>query len=123
MKYLCLGYYDVEKFKAVSPAELDAIVKQCASHDDELRQTDKVIVNASLSMPEEWKSIRPRKGKPIVTDGPFTEAKEVVGAFFIVEANDMAEAVEIASKHPAARLGEAVGWGVEVRACDFFVQT
>lgn len=123
MKYLCLGYYDVEKFKALPPAELDAIVKECTSHDEALRQTGKVTVNASLAMPEEWKSIRPVNGKPVITDGPYTEAKELVGAFFIVEANDMAEAVEIASKHPAAHLGEDVGWGVEVRACDSFVQT
>jgi hypothetical protein len=122
MKYLCLGYYDVEKFQALPPAELDAIGKECRAHDEALKGTGKVSVVASLSMPQDWKSIRPRKGRPIVTDGPYTEAKEVAGAFFIVEAKDMAEAVEIASRHPAAHLGEAVGWGVEVRACDFFEQ-
>ena len=120
MKYLCLGYYDVEKFQALPPAELDAIVKECAAHDEALKRTGKVTVIASMAMPEEWKSIRPGSGKPMVTDGPYTEAKEVAGAFFIVEAKDMAEAVEIASMHPAAHLGESVGWGVEVRACDFF---
>ena len=120
MKYLCLGYYDVEKFQALPPVELDAIVKECKAHDEALKRTGKVSVVASLSMPQDWKSIRPRKGRPIVTDGPYTEAKEVAGAFFIVEAQDMAEAVEVASMHPAAHLGKAVGWGVEVRACDFF---
>lgn len=123
MKYLCLGYYDVEKFQALPPAELDAIVKECSAHDEALKRTGKVTVIASMAMPEEWKSIRPASGKPMVTDGPFTEAKEVAGAFFIVEAKDMAEAVEIASMHPAAHLGESVGWGVEVRECDFFEQT
>jgi hypothetical protein len=43
-----------------------------------------------------------------------------VGAFFIVDAKNMDEAVEIASKHPAANLGAHVGWGIDVRACEFF---
>jgi len=120
MKFLCLGYYDVEKFQALPPAELDAIVKECRAHDEALKKTGKVSVVASLTLPQEWKSIRPKNGKPVVTDGPFTEAKEMVGAFFIVEAKDMDEAVGIASKHPAAHLGESVGWGLDVRACDFF---
>jgi hypothetical protein len=123
MKYLCLAYYDVEKFQALPQAELDAIVKECRSHDEALHKTGKVTVVASLTMPQEWKSIRPRNGKPVVTDGPFTEAKEMVGAFFIVEAKDMDEAIEVASKHPAAHLGESVGWGIDVRACDFFQQS
>lgn len=123
MKYLCLGYYDAEKFQALPPAELDAIVKESKAHDEALMGTGKVTVVASLSLPQDWKSIRPVDGKSVITDGPFTEAKEVVGAFFIVEAKDMAEAVEVASKHPAAHLGESVGWGVEVRACDFFQQS
>jgi hypothetical protein len=71
-------------------------------------------------MPQYWKSIHPGGPKPAVTDGPFTEAKELVGAFFIVDATNMGEAVEIASKHPAANLGAHVGWGIEVRACEFF---
>jgi hypothetical protein len=50
-----------------------------------------------------------------VTDGPFIETKEQVGSFFIVEADNIDEAVEIASKHPAALLGEQYGWGIEVR--------
>jgi len=123
MKYLCLAYYDLEKFQALPQAEMDAIVKECRSHDEALRQTGKVTVTASLSMPQEWKSIRPENGRPVVTDGPYAEAKELVGAFFIVEAKDMSEAVEVASMHPAAHLGESVGWGIDVRACDFFEQT
>jgi hypothetical protein len=64
-------------------------------------------------------SVRPAKGKPSVTDGPFAETKEQLGSFFLIEAKDMEEAVRIASMHPAARLGEQLGWGVEVRGIDF----
>jgi hypothetical protein len=122
MKYLCLGYYDQEKFNALPNEELEAIVKKCRSHDAALLATGKVMLVGSLSMPQYWKSIRPGGEKPAVTDGPFTEAKELVGAFFIVDAKNLNEAVEIASKHPAAHLGAHVGWGIDVRACEFFEQ-
>jgi len=122
MKYLCLAYYDATKFEALPKREVEALVRKCRDHDEALRETGKMNVLGSLAAPREWKSIRPGRGKPLVTDGPYTEAKELVGAFFIIEARDMAEAVEIASKHPAAHLGADVGWGVEVRACDMYEQ-
>ena len=122
MKYLCLAYYDEEKFNALPNEELQEIVKKCRAHDAALLGTGKVNAIGSLSMPQYWKSIRPGGDKPTVTDGPFTEAKEIVGAFLIVEAKNMDEAVEIASKHPAAHLGANVGWGIDVRACEFFEQ-
>lgn len=122
MKYLCLGYYDEEKFNALPNEELQALVKKCRTHDEALLKTGKVLVIGSLSMPQHWKSIRPGADKPSVTDGPFTEAKEIVGAFFIVDAKNLDEAVQIASKHPAANLGANVGWGIDVRACEFFEQ-
>jgi len=59
--------------------------------------------------------IRPRDGKPVVTDGPYVETKEQVGGLVIIEAADLNEAVRIASLHPAAHLGEKLGWGVEIR--------
>ena len=66
--------------------------------------------------------MRPRKGKVSITDGPFTETKEQIGSFFIVEAADLDEAVRVASNHPVAHLGEQVGWGLEVRPIDMFEQ-
>jgi hypothetical protein len=120
MKYLCLGYCDEEKFNALPNEELQALVKKCRAHDAALLATGKVMLVGSLSMPQYWKSIRPGGMTPTITDGPFAEAKEIVGAFFIVDAKNMDEAVEIASKHPAANLGAHVGWGIDVRACEFF---
>ena len=122
MKYLCLGYYDQEKFNALPNEELEVIVKKCRAHDTALLATGKVTAIGSLSMPQYWKSIRPGGDTPRITDGPFVEAKEMVGAFFIVDAKNLNEAVAIASKHPAANLGANIGWGIEVRACEFFEQ-
>ena len=55
-------------------------------------------------------TVRVRAGRPSVTDGPFAEAKEVIGGFFVIEARDREEAVEVASRWPSARLG-----AIEVR--------
>jgi hypothetical protein len=122
MKYLCLGYYDEAKFNALPSDEVQTLVKNCRAYDKALLDTGQVSLIGSLSMPQQWKSIRPGGDKPSVTDGPFSEAKEVVGAFFIVEAKNLAEAVQIASNHPAANLGAHVGWGIDVRPCEFFEQ-
>lgn len=115
MKYLCLAYYDEKKFDALSPTEMHALVSQCPAHDAALRETGRLSLQASLGPARAGKTIRPRNGKPAVTDGPFAETKELIGGFFIIEAGDADEAVRIASKHPAALLGEHVGWGIEIR--------
>jgi hypothetical protein len=122
MKYLCLGYYDEKKFDALPKGELDALVSKCKSHDEALRNSGHLILVASLAATRTSTSVRPKDGKPSVTDGPFAETKEQIGAFFIIEARDLKEATEVASQHPAAHLGEHVGWGVEVRPIDYFVQ-
>jgi hypothetical protein len=115
MKYLCLAYYDERAFEALPKAELDAIVSQCPRYDQDLRESGHLILQASLGSTRATMSLRPKGGKPAVTDGPFAETKEQVGGFFIIEARDLNEAIRVASKHPAAHLGERVGWGIEVR--------
>jgi hypothetical protein len=122
MKYLCLAYYDPVKFTALTPAEVQALVSQCPAKDAELKKTGKLVISASLGGAEAAFSLRPRAGRPHVTDGPYAEAKEVAGGFFIIEAADRDEAIRLASLHPAATLGEQVGWGIELHPIDFFQQ-
>ena len=123
MKFLCLAYYDEKKFDALPKDQLDAIVSRCQTHDEALRNSGHLILVASLGPTRSTSSIRPRRGKPVVTDGPYAETKEQIGAFFIIEAADLNAATRIASLHPAAHLGEEVGWGVEVRPIDYFHQS
>jgi hypothetical protein len=118
VKYLCLGYYDPKKFDAMPKAELSAIVRQCKAHDEALHKSGRLVSVASLESPDRAITLRPRQGKVTVIDGPFTETKEVIGAFFIIEARDRDEAIKVASLHPAAHLGEEIGWGVEIRAVE-----
>lgn len=122
MKYLCLAYYNENKFNTLSKAELDALVSKCKTHDEELHESGHLLLVASLAASSDSASLRPQQGKPFITDGPFAETKDQVGAFFIIEARDLNEAIRAASKHPAAVLGEQVGWGIEVRPIEFFEQ-
>jgi hypothetical protein len=123
MKYLCLGYYDERKFAALSPAEVEALVSQCPALDAQLRASGQMRLCASLGAARESISLRPRNGKPVVTDGPYAEAKEILGSFFIIDAETREQAIAIASKHPAAQIGEHVGWGVEIRPIDYYEQS
>jgi hypothetical protein len=123
MKYLVLAYYDERKFNALTDAERQAIVSGCPPRDAALRDSGHLEMVASLAEPSDSVSVRPRNGKPVVTDGPYMETNEVLGSFFLIEAADMDEAVRIASLHPAANLGEQVGWGIEVRRIDFCLHT
>jgi hypothetical protein len=122
MKFLCLGYYDERKFDAMPKDVVAELVRNCRAHDEALHQSGRLIAVASLGPLDATKSVRPKQGKAWVTDGPFAETKEQIGSFFIIEARDLDEATEIASLHPAAHLGEHVGWGIEVRPIDHFEQ-
>lgn len=120
MKFICMLYYDTEKFAALAQAAKEALGPQCAPYDKALRATGKVVVVSSLAEPETRKSIRPRGGKTAVSDGRYVPVSEQAGAFMIIDADNMDEAVTIASMHPAAHVGEHIGFGVEVRACESY---
>lgn len=113
MKYLCLLYGNEQKVSALSKEEFAAVVERCKAHDEELKRTGAVLSVESL----EWDvtTVQPRGGKPTVTDGPFVETRDVVGSFMVIEARDLNDAIRIASLHPAANLGEDLGWGIEIR--------
>ena len=116
MKYLCLAYGNEEHMKSLSKAEFEALVAKCRVHDEELRRTGKVLMTESL----EWgrTTIRARNGKTVVTDGPFAETKEQLGGYYLIEAQDLNDAIQVASKIPGARYG-----AVEVRPIVDFSQT
>ena len=121
MKYVGLAYFTPDKFAAMAPDEVKALVSQCPALDARMRATGKVLVSASLGDLEGWKTLRPRGGKTQVTDGPYVETKEMVGGLFIIEADSPEEALRIASMHPAATLGEEGGWAVELIPMDFYL--
>lgn len=112
MKYLCLACGDESGWEELTEEEQKAYRERCRVHDEELASTEGVSLYAGLM--DGGRIIRTRGGERTVTDGPFVESKEI-GGVFIVEADDLEEAARIASLHPAARMGEELGWYVSVR--------
>jgi hypothetical protein len=86
-----------------------------------MRATGKVRISASLGDLDSWRTLRARSGKTHVTDEPYTESKEVVGGLFIIDADNLDDALRIASMHPAATLGEEGGRAVELIPMDFYL--
>ena len=121
MKYLGLAYFTPDRFAPMAPEDVKALVSQCPALDAAMRATGKVLVSASLGDLEHWRTLLPRDGKTRIIDGPYTESKEVVGGLFIIEADNQEEALRIASMHPAATIGEAGGWAVELIPLDFYL--
>ncbi len=119
MKYLCLACYDGKKFDALPKNEVGALVRPCTSRDEAPHAGGHWVPVGSLAPARPSASLRPKNGEPSVTGGPFAEPKERIGAFFIIEARDLNEAVRVAAAHP----GEQAGWGMEVRPVEFFAQS
>ena len=120
MKYLGLAYYSPDAFAAMTPEAVEALVSQCPALDAKMQATCRMRVSASLGEPHTRKTLRPRGGQAQVSDGPYSEAKEVVGGLFVIEADSEEEALAIASMHPAATIGEEGGWAVELVPLDFY---
>ena len=102
---MLLIYNDNALLDAMPPNEFDATMRDCLTHADELRQEGHLLESQMLESPTTAKSVRIRNGRLTTVDGPFAEAKEVLGGFDLIEATDMAEAVRIASQFPWARTG------------------
>ena len=113
MKFIVLIYNDPNLLGAVPQPEADTMMRGCLAHADELKRGGRLIESRMLVDPSQAKTIRVRNGKTTTLDGPFAEAKEVLGGFNLIEAQDMDEALEMASHFPWARTG-----CVEVRALE-----
>ncbi|MGE5832961.1 MAG: YciI family protein [Acidobacteriota bacterium] len=105
MKFMLLIYNDPTLLDAMPKPEFDADMRHCLENADELRSKGSLLDSQMLERPASAKSLRIRNGKRILRDGPFAEAKEVLGGFNLIEAEDMEEAVRIASEFPWAKTG------------------
>ena len=103
MKYLCLVYLEGEKLHAVPDRE-------CMNCGDGFRERGLLVAAEALQPVDTAATVRVRHGKVTVTDGPFAETKEQLAGFYLVDARDLNEAIQIAAKIPPAREGS-----VEVR--------
>jgi hypothetical protein len=105
MKFMVLIYSDDSMVDAMPPAEFDATMRGCLEHADDLRSEGRLLDSQMLESPSTAKSLRSRKNRLTITDGPFTESKEMLAGFNLIEAENMDEAVKIAAEFPWTRTG------------------
>jgi hypothetical protein len=105
MKFMVLIYNDGEMLDALPKAEFDETMRGCLQHAEELRNEGRLLDSQMLEGASTAKSLRTRKNRLTVTDGPFTETKEFLAGFNLIEAENMREAVRIASEFPWTRTG------------------
>jgi hypothetical protein len=104
MKYLCLVYLDESRPDEIPHDE------ECLAYDAAIRESGHCIASEALQPVHTATTVRVRNGRLSVTDGPFAETKEQLAGFYLVEAKDLDEAVQLASRIPPAKIGS-----IEVR--------
>ncbi len=103
MKYVCLVYLENDKLNAVPDPE-------CAEFGKGLRTTGHWVGGQALHPTHTATTVRVRNGQVSITDGPFAETKEQLAGFYLIDARDLNEALQVAAKIPPARTGS-----IEVR--------
>ena len=110
MKYLCLIYQE-EKEEANVPREMiRQAQKDYGTFAEDIKKSGNYVGSHGLQHTDQATTVRVRNGKLSTTDGPFAETKEQLGGFFLIEAKDRNEAIQIASRIPSAKWGS-----IEVR--------
>lgn len=119
MKFLCIGYFSPSAMSALPRETLDQVMAKCGPYMREFYGSGQVLLDAGLG----WGSqlVCRRDGAVQVVDGPFPEAREMIGSVFIVEASDAEDALRVATLHPTTQVpeGELLGWRLEVRPVDY----
>ena len=110
MKYLCLIYENEKNWETMAPAESEAIMNEYFSFTGNIQKNGKYVAGEALQPTATATTVRVRNGKVSTTDGPFAETKEQLGGFYLIEAQDLNDAIQVAAKIPSARLGS-----IEVR--------
>ena len=98
MKYLCLVYLDESRLHELPDED-------CVEFDTGIRKSGHCIASEALQSVQTATTVRVRNGKMSITDGPFAETKEQLAGFYMIDARDLNEAIQIASKIPPARVG------------------
>jgi hypothetical protein len=98
MKYLCLVYGEESKIGAMTDDE-------CMEYDNAIRVSGHCLSSEALQPVQTATTVRVRNGRVSITDGPFAETKEQLAGFYLIDARNLDEAIDIASKIPPAQVG------------------
>ena len=110
MKYLCLIFDEEKTFATMPKSQLDTLMDEYRDFGESIRKSGHYVNGSQLASTRTASTVRVRNGKMSVTDGPFAETKEQLAGYYLIEAVDLNEALQIASRIPSARSGS-----VEVR--------
>jgi len=110
MKYLCLVYYNEAAMQERGDDHWQSLNKECQSYSGGLSESGVMLDGSALQPVSTATTVRMRDGQVSVTDGPFAETKEQLAGFYLIEANDLNDAIRVASRIPPARYGS-----IEVR--------
>lgn len=105
MKYLCMVFYDESITNNMSANEWKALNRECEACGQGLHESGKMLGGNALHPTPTATSLRIRDGKTLITDGPFAETKEQLAGYYLLDARDLNEAIQLASKIPPARFG------------------
>ncbi|MGZ8398863.1 MAG: YciI family protein [Gemmatimonadales bacterium] len=117
MRYLCLIYEDEKAWESKPQAELEAIMGEYFAFTEGIKGNGKLVAGEALQPTPTATTVRVRNGKISTTDGPYAETKEQLGGFYLIDAKDLNDAIQVASKIPGARDG-----AIEVRPVIDFTQ-
>ena len=111
MQYLLLIYRNEAEQAKMDASELQKLTADYRAFTQSIIQSGNFKAGDALQMTSTATTVRVRDGKMLTTDGPFAETREQIGGYFLIEAKDVEEAIDIAGRIPGARIGT-----VEVRA-------
>jgi hypothetical protein len=115
MKYLCLIYDTEARWTTMSKDEGQRLMKEYFAFTDDIKKSGHMLAGDSLMPTSTATTVRVRNGKLGTTDGPFAETKEQLGGFYMIDAKDLNEAIQIAARIPGAKTGS-----IEVRPVEVF---
>jgi len=110
MKYMLLVHHEEDVLNALDPNELQKMRAEAVHLANEINSNGRYVDAAPLHPASTGSCVQVRQGQRLITDGPFAETREQLGGYFLINANDLDEALAIAARVPGARIGT-----VEVR--------
>ena len=105
MKYMLLCYDDEQYWEKAGKAGMEAAMKEVMGILDDLKAQGQLVDCAPLQPASVGANVQVRDGKRLVTDGPFAETREVLGGYYVIDVENLDEAIRIAARHPGARVG------------------
>ena len=117
MKYLCLIYENEKSWEQMPKDQADAVMGEYFAFTDGIKKSGQYVGGDALHPTQTATTVRVRDGKTLTTDGPFAETKEQLGGYYLIDAGNLDEAIQVAARIPSARWGS-----VEIRPVVDFSQ-